>query len=354
MRPLVKLLALIHALILGTALLPAQAQETPPHLMPVQTVAPQRLAVTTAKGIGQLALHVSGDWSVPRPDIRRAVIIFHGILRNADVYYRDSLVALAEAGEAGAGTLMIAPQFLADFDAIAHKLPGDTLAWDQQDWPAGSASLTAAQASSYEAIDAILARLSDRNWFPNLTQIIVAGHSGGGQVVQRYAVVTKGDSGLKALGIKIRYVVANPSSYVYFVPERPADDGRLVPFAGANTCPRFNEWRYGFSGRLPAYIDEPASVLEQRYLARDVLHLLGSEDTDPNHRVLDNSCSGKAEGPHRNFRGHAYYNGMKARHGAAYRHRIFDVPGVGHHGGRMFGSACGLFALFDRAGCNNG
>lgn len=331
-----------------------QAQDTPAHLMPVSVVAPVRIAVTTPNGTGQLPLYLSADWSLPRPDIRRAVLVFHGILRNADVYYRDSLQALAEAGEAGTGTMMIAPQFLADFDVIAHKLPPDTLAWDQQDWPAGSASLTVAQASSYDAIDAILAKLADRTLFPNLNQIIIAGHSGGGQIVQRYAVVAKGDKRLTDSGIKVRYVVANPSSYVYFVPERPLPAGGVGPFAGAAACPSYNDWRYGFAGRLPPYVQQDPALLEQRYLARDVVHLLGTEDTDPNHRSLDNSCAGKAEGPHRYFRGHAYFSSMKARHGATYRHRLFNVPGVGHHGGHMFGSACGLFALFDKPGCGAG
>ena len=329
------------------------AQETPAHLTPVKVVAPQRLAVVTPNGVGQMPLHVSIDWSVPRPDIRRAVLVFHGILRNADVYYRDSLVALAEAGEAGAGTMMIAPQFLADFDVTAHKLPQDILAWDQQDWPAGAASLTSAKASSYDAIDAILVKLSDRSLFPNLAQVVVAGHSGGGQIVQRYAVVGKAESALAGLGVKVRYVVANPSSYVYFVPERPNGDGALTPFAGQAACPLYNHWRYGFAGNLPAYVDQGPDALEQRYIARDVIHLLGTEDTDPNHRVLDNSCAGKAEGPHRYARGHAFFAGMQARHGASYRHRLYDVRGVGHHGGRMFGSPCGLYALFDKPGCGS-
>lgn len=332
----------------------ALAQDTPPHLMPVSVVAPARLPVVSPSGAGQFPLFLSDDWSRPRPDIRRAVLVFHGILRNADVYFRDSLQALAEAGDAGAGTLMIAPQFLADFDVIAHKLPADTLAWDQQDWPAGSPSRTVAKASSYDAIDAILAKLADRTLFPRLADVVIAGHSGGGQVVQRYAVVGKGDSKLTDVGIKVRYVIANPSSYVYFVPERPNSDGVMVPFAGAGSCPQFNQWRYGFAGNLPPYVQQTPTQLEQAYLARDVVHLLGAEDTDPNHRVLDNSCSGKAEGPHRYFRGHAYVSSMRTRHGAAYRHRIFDVPGVGHHGGRMFGSPCGLFALFDKSGCGAG
>lgn len=329
----------------------AAAAQGGTELTPVKIVAPVRLAVTTPQGTGQFPLFVSADWTVPRPDIRRAVVIFHGILRNADIYYRDGLAALAAAGSDGAGAMIIAPQFLADFDVTAHKLSPDTLAWNQQDWPAGSPSLTTAQASSYDAIDAILAKLADRALFPHLDVVVIAGHSGGGQVVQRYAVASKGDHVLSDAGIKLRYVVANPSSYVYFVPERPDSSGKLIPFAGAATCPNYNQWRYGFAGNLPPYVSETPDILEKRYLAREVIHLLGSDDTDPNHRVLDKSCAGKAQGPHRYFRGHAYFEGMRARHGEAYRHRLFDIHGVGHQGGRMFGSACGLYALFDKPGC---
>jgi hypothetical protein len=39
------------------------------------------------------------------------------------------------------------------------------------------------------------------------------------------------------------------------------------------------------------------------------------------------------------------------RHPGTLAQRIALVPGVGHHGGAMFGSACGLAALFDRHGC---
>ena len=55
--------------------------------------------------------------------------------------------------------------------------------------------------------------------------VIVAGHSGGRQLVQRYAVAGRGDGALVKAGIHVRYVVANPSSYVYFSPERPAGEG---------------------------------------------------------------------------------------------------------------------------------
>ena len=89
---------LLHALALlcaGAALSPhhAQAQGKALHLKPVKVVAPDRLDVPTARGIARLAIFVSAAWSMPRPEVTRAVLVIHGILRNADVYYANALKA---------------------------------------------------------------------------------------------------------------------------------------------------------------------------------------------------------------------------------------------------------------------
>src|SRR6185312_8222409 len=103
--------------------------------------------------------------------------------------------------------LMIVPQFLADIDVEAHKLPADMLRWSLEGWEGGEAALGPNPVSSFEALDAILAKLSDRRIFPNLKQVVVAGHSGGGQVAQRYAIAGKGEAALSRQHIDVRYVV---------------------------------------------------------------------------------------------------------------------------------------------------
>jgi hypothetical protein len=329
----------------------AGADENGPHRQPVKVVAPQRLAVATSLGTAQLPLYVSADWSQPQPGIVRAVLIFHGIRRNADVYYGHGLKALERAGPAGDGTLLIAPQFLTDFDIAAHHLSADTAGWEREAWMGGAPAQTPVAVSSFDAIDAILARLADRALFPNLRMVVVAGHSGGAQVVQRYAVVGKGGPALETRGVHVRYVVANPSTYLYFTPERPGPDGRFGAFADAAACPQFDDWKYGFAHGVPPYVAATPAVLEAQYVGRDVIYLLGTLDVDPDHPVLDKTCMGEAEGLFRFARGHAYFAQLQARSGSKLQHRLFDIPGVGHDGGRMFASACGLYALFDKPGC---
>ena len=314
----------------------------------VGSIADQRLTVTTAAGTGVLVLYLSRDWNTPQPGITRAVVLVHGVL-GRDVYVR-SADELATASGASRTTLLIAPQFLSDLDVRNRRLPDAILHWRITTPGSGGEATGPAPIGSFEVLDAILARLADRARFPDLQRVVVAGHSGGGQMVQRYAVVGHDASALTARGVRVRYVVANPSSYLYFSADRPKPGGGFAPADDAR-CAGVNRWRYGLPG-APAYVVErDPSVLEQAYVAREVVYLLGTEDTDPNHFELDRSCAGEAQGPHRYARGHAYVHYLQTRHPSGLNHRLWDVAGVGHQGRAMFMSPCGLAALFDRPGC---
>lgn len=294
------------ALIGGVVLalwLPRPAAADPPWHNPVKVVADARLTVmtkagTTPAGSGEVPLYLSADWSHPLPEIRRAVIVVHGIERDADVSMRGAEAARAAAGPAGADTLLIAPQFLADIDVETFHLPAMVLHWDSERWAAGYPAHGPAPVSPFEVFDAIMERLADRALLPNLTRIVLAGHSAGGQVVQRYSVVGRGQTALAARGLALRYVVANPSSYLYFTDDRP------VPVDPA-ACPRFDRWRYGLAG-APPYVGD-TTALEAKFAARQVVYLLGTADTNPHHPALDKSCGAEAEGPHRLARGLAYF-----------------------------------------------
>ena len=317
------------------------ADEVASNHRPVKEVASLRISVGTQ---GTLPLYVSADWSSPLPDITRAVLVLHGRLRNADVYFQSAKTAQAAAGEVGKAAIMIVPQFLAGIDVDAYQLSPDTLRWSLEGWEGGDPAVGPTPASSFDALDAILAGLADRRLFSNLRQVVVAGHSGGAQVVQRYAIAGKGELALTREGVGVRYVVANPSSYAYFSAERPEP-------AIAAACPNYNHWKYGMEARPPYLAGPTIAALEQAYVARRVIYLLGAQDTNPNHPALDKTCMAEAEGPYRYRRGHAYAATMQARDGGTPNHSLWDVPGVGHDGDKMLTSPCGLKALFDLPGC---
>lgn len=321
---------------------PALAQEEGPASPPVTAVVDGRLAL----GDAQLPVFVSRDWTKPLPDIRRAVVVVHGYNRNAADYARNMM-----ALEPPADTLVVAPQFLTPEDIAAHHLSDGILRWGREDWLNGNPALGPAALSAFDGFDAIFARLTDRASFPNLAQIVLAGFSAGGQVVQRYAAVGKGED-----AIPLRYVVGSPNTYVYFGDERPLPDGGFGPFPGAADCPDYNRWKYGLAGGLPPYVlgaaGQGISALERRYVARDVVYLAGGDDTNPNHRLLDKSCAGAAQGPTRLARMQAFVADMKRRDGEAFRQPMWVIPGVAHNEARVFGSPCGRAVLFGDTVCS--
>ncbi|WP_112196819.1 alpha/beta hydrolase [Pseudomonas sp. LG1E9] len=299
----------------------------------VKIVSPDRFHLDA----GDLSLGVSQDWRQPLPNVSRVLIIVHGRLRNAQTYLQSGVDAAEHAG-VGANTLVIAPQFLNASDVKRNHLDGQVLRWNGNDWMAGEPSTGPGQVSSYGALDQIIKHLGNRTLFPALKDIVVAGHSGGGQVVQRFALMGHDHPTLQNEGIRLRYVVANPSSYAYFSPQRP------VPFDTAN-CPGFNDWKYGLQ-HLPAYAKgQSAEQLEQAYVSRDITYLLGQQDTDPNHPALDKSCEAETQGAYRLIRGHNYFDYLKQRH-PQLRQTLVEVPGVGHNGDGMFTSPEGQKVLF--------
>jgi pimeloyl-ACP methyl ester carboxylesterase len=278
--------------------------------------------------------------------VSRVVIVLHGRLRDADAYLLSAQRALAAADVDASDTLLIVPQFLASADIVAHHLDQETLHWDWTGWMGGDDAVGPAPISSFDVLDSLVEEVADRSRFASLREVVIAGHSGGAQVAHRYAVVGRAAALLEEQGVHCRYVIANPSSYVYFDKLRPDGDGGFGP-ADESACAGVDTWKYGIH-QPPRYASGDASfdALEQRYARSDVIYLLGESDCDPQHQALDRSCAANAQGPHRLARGLAYFDYLCRRH-PQLAHRCWQVPGVGHNGQRMFNSAEGLLALFD-------
>jgi pimeloyl-ACP methyl ester carboxylesterase len=297
----------------------------------VEAISPGRFQLKA----GEMAVGVG-----PSPTkIERMLIIIHDRSRNAEAYRQSAEHAVRQAGQS-MSTLVIVPQFLNETDIASHPLLSDKVVrWQGDDWMAGGLSTGQNPLSAYTVIDEIVARLGDREQFPDVKEIVIAGHSGGAQVVQRYALLSQDQPALKTAGVQVRYVIANPSSYAYFNEQRP------VAFNHAG-CPDFNRWKYGLKD-LPAYAGgQTPAQLEENYVKRDIVYLLGQQDTDPNHPALDKSCEAQAQGANRLIRGHKYFDYLKRRHPQGLSQQLIEVPGVGHDGDGMFTSPEGQKALF--------
>ncbi|MDF3832593.1 hypothetical protein P3W85_06490 [Cupriavidus basilensis] len=281
--------------------------------------------------------------------IREVIFVQHGLRRNGDDYYAAGAALLRQSRRNPDEVLLLAPNFPGTPDQ--GKGFGNMPMWTVQGWMGGENAVNAPYSvSSLQVLDDLVGMVTDKARFPAVTRVTVAGHSGGAQLVHRYAVLNNADERIRARGIDLRYAVANPSSYLYFTPERPRGKG-FAPYDTA-LCADYDKYRYGMGDMVPYARGMTGDVLFRRYLQRQVIYLVGSDDNDPNHRVLDKSCGAEAEGPTRLERARGYLRyerhlaGRLGRQRPPIHHRAFEVAGVGHNQERMFGSQCGARAVF--------
>jgi hypothetical protein len=291
------------------------------------------------------------------PAVTRAVIIIHGSHRDAGRYDNIMQNAIHGAGEKYWNTLLIAPEFLEENDAAINQVPEDELRWRHLAWMDG-ANARNLQISSYDALDALLERLSNHLLLPNLESVVLVGYAGGALMVQRYAVAGRGGDALVHAGIRLRYVVANPSSYLYFTGERPVPGavGEFDFAVPSRECSNDNNrWRYGVKDPPPYSADSDFASLEQRYIKRDVIYLLGADALDPNETSFDLSCEAEDQGSTRFGRGIAYFRYLETRHpelaAESASQQLFVVQGVGNDSYKVMTSACGMASLFFTDGC---
>jgi pimeloyl-ACP methyl ester carboxylesterase len=228
--------------------------------------------------------------------------------------------------------------------------------------------------TSFEFADEILRKLADKQAFPNLRAIVVAGHSAGGQFVTRYEMANQVHD---RLGVPITYVVANPSSYAYLDAQRPtaraytsiasppgyipapppettaarggAANGNAAsafrPFGDERNCTTFNEWPYGLQRRAGYTETIPVDQLRAQLAKRPTTYLLGELDILP-LGGFDGSCPAMAQGPTRLARGQAFARYVNERFGA--QHKAVIVALCGHNARCMFTSEAALPLVFPK------
>jgi len=279
----------------------------------------------------------------PSPDITRAVIVQHGNSRTAASYF-GYIVEASIAEGLIERTLILAVKFITLEDGPA----ADELYWSSSGWKKGDPSLNGPGLSSFDVMDHLFAELSAPGRFPNLEKIVLVGHSAGGQFVNRFAGGSRAEEDLA--GIEVRYIVANPSSYMYLNEARRIDghvDLFEVPAPGEIACPySYNDYKYGLEERNEYMSRLTGDGIRGQYTVRDVIYLLGTEDDDPQGDGLDRSCPAMLQGDHRLMRGTVFYNHLCTFFDCS-NHLFVLVPGIGHSGRGMFTSDEGRGVIFD-------
>lgn len=299
------------------------------------------------------------------PAIKRVVVVVHGAGRDGNDEFTTTNNQLINSGANRSEILLIVPQMYNGTDANAGLVGADTPYWRGSGWIYGYDSRDGRQLSSFAMMDQLVAKLTDASTFPNLTQIVLAGHSGGGQFFSRYAALTDIHATVRP-GVLIKYVIANPGSHMWFNLDRPvgsAADGAtaFAPYSDTASCPDFNTYKYGLENMSA---DQPfsypvslsAAELFDRFARRQMYYYQGTADTVPytssNHNPPDADCGAVLGGDYRFARGvtNARYQRYLAAMTGVPLNRLFRrVEGVAHDSGGMYGSVCASTALFGTA-----
>jgi cyanophycinase len=274
-------------------------------------------------------------------NVRTAVIVIHGTLRNGDDYFR-SMHEVSKLYNKEAETLVIAPSF----KRVDDNREKQELFWGRkwyQKWKYGYNSHNTTPISSFEVIDEIIKKLSNKLSFANLRKIILIGHSAGGQFVQRYAVGRKIDNSINQ---NIIYVPSNPSSYLYISSDRYSfltDDFNTINNP-SHECNKYNDYIYGLNS-LPSYFQKiSVKVLQRNFLKRKVVYLMGEEDNKTDY--LDRSCEANLQGKDRFERSVNFFQYLRNEFPPS-NHQFLSVPQVGHDHDLIFKSKEAARLIFD-------
>jgi hypothetical protein len=323
--------------------------------------------------------------------IETLLIIIHGSERNADDYLCCGVSALTHPYDIS-NTLVIAPFFVAPKDGPINvtttrsataenkydqQVPKhDVLSWNEHGpiphtWRYG-ADAKNAPISSYATIDAIVDHVSRATvQFPNMKHIVVAGHSAGGQFVQRWALLSNSpawggeDSDASdnnhnnmlrrtsSRSVSIRVVAANPRSYCYLDARRMVNGTLKIPDqADIDQCDMYNQWQWGlddgseliapYKDRAIQEVGGDIEVLAERYAKRNIVYLSGELD------VLyqkDLCVTSVFQGANRQERAMHFWEALRQKFDRQI-HQLHIADGSPHDHCLMFQSPQGREALF--------
>ena len=314
---------------------------------------------------------------------------------SADDYFCSGIEAAkkwtASNGLPSERVIILAPRFMEKVDA-----PGcGTLWWNNTEleargiWRGGADSDPRADptgkhrvVSSFTALDVLIESLlagKKAGRLPMLSRIALAGHSSGGQIIQRHALFTRIDEAAarldSTLNVSIRHLPANPSSYCSLDGKRVDAKSGAVATPSASFvahCAGYNSWHFGTDAErwpLPprcASFPGGTKAAVALFATRTMKYMQGGNDTcacnqergqyenvrdDPctcESHGLETTCSDEIGGSYRLMRGRNYWKTLGEVYGGAQppSHSLSVVPNVGHDHTLLWQSTEGIAAIF--------
>ncbi|WP_422356383.1 Ig-like domain-containing protein [Roseivirga pacifica] len=256
-------------------------------------------------------------------DLKQAIIVVHGANRDADNYF-TYLSSTLSGEQLQASTVLIAPEFKEGGSAT-------DLTWGSN-WREGQVSNSTAKLSSFEAIDALIQQLSDKEAFPALKKVIVTGHSSGALFTQVYGTANKVEADSH---LSFEYVVAN-SQYFYY-PDNQRYDEQNNQFYTPTDCGTYNMWPMGYSS-APAYVSSSTDAeIDANLLGRSFTYFLGNGN-QADGALNTTNCAAVLLGSSRFSRGENIFRWLETEYAGQHNSTKAIVEGIGHDGQGMYQS----------------
>jgi hypothetical protein len=316
-------------------------------------------------------------------NVETVLIIVHGSGRTAEDYLCAGLSVIPHStnvrdvvNDNYHNYLVIAPFFAADVDKRERSEVDNLLYWADKGetvplghtWRYGAEAMNGKNVSSYGALDNLIEYLISTNIsFPNLKRIVVTGHSAGGQVAHRWALLSSSPTIWDQQTIEVRTVVANPRSYCYLDNRRvlfqnstnnTAHDPFAIPTQESiESCPSYSQWQWGLEpgGDVVSHYKErilnatDPSFLARKYGSRNVIYLSGELDVIEQQ---DRCETHTFQGLNRNHRAKNYFKGLKEffanekYNNVDFGHEFHQIPLSPHDHVLMYQSDAGRKSLF--------
>jgi hypothetical protein len=320
------------------------------------TLSPCRFAYTHDSKTVYFPYASSHDINEPNTDIDRILIVIHGSDPISDSYLKRAQKAATPIAGQTKRTLIIAPQFLQEKHVKEFSCSDNLLYWRVSPYWGDEGAYCKQHGdmsiSPFSILDALIKKVAKKILFPELKSIVVFGHSGGGQMVNRYAAISPAeDIYVKPLNISMRYVVSSPSSYLYFNEKRWVQGTRYEFAVPNDKCEEFNDYGFGLSNLYRYHKDNgSAEAMLERYPARNVVYLIGEKDISTTDPSLSKTCGSMLQGKQRMERGQVYYAYLKDCFGSQITktHSFAVVPESEHNSATIMDSTPGRKYLFDR------
>ena len=254
-------------------------------------------------------------------NVTGVIITVHGHSRNADDYF-DKMLSIVGAQGMRDKIMVIAPEFTTTYDQQTSETDWF---WSSTSWKWGNQSYTSdvnnQNVSSFECVDLLLQKLTDKDLFPQLSDILITGHSSGAAFVHMYSASKENNL---FNNVNIHFSVVNNQYFVHPGSTRLLSDGSL---SFIEDCDIYNSWPYGFDDLNP-YMDQIGKESAQNnFYSNKVDYFIAENDIETGD--ITSGCQYEFLGINRYEKNMNYKNYLDTVY-PNNQHLLTTIPGLGH------------------------